>query len=283
MTATNRHGTQATNLVDFDVSVVILNFNGGALVRQVAEAVLASVGVRSALVVVDNGSEDGSDQVLEDLVGRDPSRSLFLRAGGNIGFAAGNNLALWSMPARAVCLLNNDALVEPDTLAALLDHLDRHPGVGACGPKLLRADGQPQSFSHGDDPSPWYLLRRAFARGRGYNLHAWAGDRPRPVDWVAGTCLMVRTCALNRVGLMDEGIFMYFEDNDLCKRLRDRGFEVDFVPTLAVRHLNQPSMADLPRRKRYYTGLARFYDRHYGRAAGILIRLSTAIRLAAGR
>ena len=88
---------------------------------------------------------------------------------------------------------------------------------------------------------------------------------------------------MERVGPLDEGVFMYFEDNDYCKRLRDRGYSVDFVPTTSVRHFNQPSARDRPRRKRYYTGLARFYDRHYGSVAGGLIRVSTGIRLAVGR
>jgi GT2 family glycosyltransferase len=268
---------------DFDVCVVLLNFNGGTFVGQVAEAALASHDIRSALVVVDNGSDDGSDRLLQELVDRHPARSILLRSGANIGFAAGNNLGLFSMPARAVCLLNNDAVVEPTTLADLLDHLDRRPDVGACGPKLLTSAGNPQSFSHGDDPSPRYLLRRALAHRRGRSLHDWDGDVPRTVDWVAGTCLMLRTSAISRVGLLDEGIFMYFEDNDYCKRLRDRGYLVDFVPTTAVRHYNQPSAQDRPRRKRYYKGLARFYDRHFGRAFGNLIRVSAGIRLAVGR
>ncbi len=266
-----------------DVCVVLLNFNGGALVVRAVEAVRASEDIRPALVVVDNGSTDGSDLVLEKLLSRDSVNSLFMRTGANLGFATGNNLALWSMPARAVCLLNGDALVEPGTLPALLSHLDNRPRTGACGPKLLWPDGRPQPYSHGHDPSPAYLLRRAIAHRQGSQLHDWGGDRPRTVDWVAGTCMMLRTAALDRVGLLDEGIFMYFEDNDLCKRLRTRGFSIDFVPTTAVHHYNQPAGTDVPRRRNYYQGLARFYDRYYGRAAGAAIRASSRLRLAAGR
>ncbi len=276
--STDRH-----EAFDFDLCVVVLNFNGGELVCKVAEAVWASTGVQAALVVVDNGSDDGSDRQLEELIRLHAARSVFIRSGDNIGFAAGNNLGLWSLPARAVCLLNYDAVLEPTTLAVLLDHLDRRPEVGACGPKLVASDGLPQSFSHGDDPSPLYLGRRALAHRRGRTLHVWDGDRPRRVDWVAGTCLMVRTSAIDRVGLLDEGVFMYFEDNDYCKRLRDRGFFVDFVPTTSVCHFNRPSAQDKPRRKRYYKGLARFYDRHYGKTAGALIRVLSGLRLTFGK
>ncbi|HEY8284123.1 MAG TPA: glycosyltransferase, partial [Chloroflexota bacterium] len=83
--------------------------------------------------------------------------------------------------------------------------------------------------------------------------------------------------------LLDEAIFMYFEDNDLCKRLRERGWRVDFVPSAAVWHFNRPSAADRARRERYYQGLERFYTRHYGSVAGSLIRVATQLKLAIGR
>jgi len=267
----------------FDICVVLLNYNGGTLARAAAEAALVSVGARVGLVVVDNASTDGSEAALQALADSDPGRVLFLRAGGNIGFAAGNNLGLWSLPAEFICLLNPDALAPPETLGILRDHLRAHPRAGACGPQLASPHGIPQAFSHGADPSPAYLLRRALAHRRGRQLHDWAGEGSRPVDWVAGTCLMIRAAAVQQVGLLDEGIFMYFEDNDLCRRLRDRGWGVDFVPTAMVRHFNQPAAADRARRERYYGGLARFYDRYYGSVAGGALRVATRLRLAAGR
>jgi hypothetical protein len=276
------NGRQGGEEPPFDLCVVLLNYNGGSLAQRAAEAALASEGVRAALVVVDNASTDGSDAALEALARNEPSRALFLRAGGNLGFAAGNNLGLWSMPARAICLLNNDAVVDPGTLGALLNHLDSSPRVGACGPRLAWPDGRPQAYSHGHDPSPAYLLRRAVARRRGRELHDWVGGAARPVDWVAGTCLVARTTALESVGLLDAGIFMYFEDNDLCRRLRQRGWTVDFLPSAVARHYNQPSYADRARRRRYYLGLARFYDRHYGPLAGAALRVAARLRLEIG-
>jgi hypothetical protein len=268
---------------DFDLCVVLLNFNGGELARDAAEAALGSEGVRVGLAVVDNASTDGSDAALADFVSAVPDQAVFLRAGGNIGFAAGNNLGLWSIPADLICLLNPDALVRPDTLKILRDHLRAHPQVGACGPQLVWPDGTPQPFSHGSDPLPAYLLRRAIAHRRGRELHEWDGDVSRPADWVAGTCLVLRAAALRTTGLLDEAIFMYFEDNDLCKRLRERGWRVDFVPSAAVWHFNRPSAADRARRERYYQGLERFYTRHYGSVAGSLIRVATQLKLAIGR
>jgi N-acetylglucosaminyl-diphospho-decaprenol L-rhamnosyltransferase len=95
---------------------------------------------------------------------------------------------------------------------------------------------------------------------------------------VAGTCMVLRPAALASVGLLDEQIFMYFEDNDLCLRLRERGWGVYFVPEVAVRHFNRPSYADRERVARYYRGLAYFYHVHYGFVPGMIVAALGRIR-----
>jgi GT2 family glycosyltransferase len=270
-----------------DVCVVIVNYNGGALLGDVLRAALSSDGVRLGVVVVDNGSTDGSIEAMEQLVRRfglpAPARPpVVLRAGANLGFAAGNNLGLYALPARYILLLNYDAIVEPRTIASLVRFMDDTPHAGACGPRLNWPDGRPQSFSHGGDPTPAYLLRRALARRAGRPMHDWGGDLPRQVDWVAGTCLCLRAAALAEVGLLSERIFMYFEDADLCLRMRQRGWRVYFVPTAAMTHHNTPSYADRARRANYYRGLSYFYARHYGRASGLALWALARARLLLG-
>lgn len=258
-----------------DLAVVILNYNGGARLLEVVRAVAQSDGIRPGVVVVDNDSSDGSMAALEAdlpaLRAQSPAPVLLLRAGANLGYAGGNNLGLSGLTARYLVLLNNDAVVEPGTLALLVAFMDRYPGVGVCAPRLCWPDGRPQPFSYGGDPTPLYLARRAIARRAGRDLHAWGAGAPRPVDWVAGTCMVLRPLALAAVGLLDERIFMYFEDNDLCLRMRQRGWQVYVVPEVAVRHFNRPSYADRARVARYYDGLAHFYARHYGAVPGAIV------------
>jgi GT2 family glycosyltransferase len=264
--------------------VVVLNYNGGALLREVVGAALQSRHVRAGVVVVDNGSTDGSLDSLEQQVVsgtlEPAARSIVtLRAGANLGYAAGNNLGLFALPARYIALLNNDAVAAPETLATLVRFLDHHPTAGACAPRLVWPDGQPQPFSHGSDPTPAYLLARAWARSAGNSLHAWGEGPPRTVDWVAGTCMLLRPAALAEVGLLDASIFMYFEDNDLCLRLRKRGWQVYIVPEVAVRHYNRPSYADRARLRAYYRGLSLFYRKHYGPVAGATMWFLVQTRL----
>jgi len=267
----------------FDCCVVIVNYNGGALLQRVRSAAEASTGLRLRLVVVDNASTDGSiASLLQERAAAAPlpakEHVLILQCPQNRGFSAGNNLGLFGMAARYVLLLNCDAVVEPTTLATLVAFMDSHPTAGACAPRLCWPNGESQPYSYGGDPTPLYLFRRLLAHRAGRQLHAWDGRKPKRVDWVAATCILLRPKALATIGLLDEGIFMYFEDNDLCLRLRKRGWKIYFVPTTSVRHHNKPSFADRKRRASYANGLARFYSRHYGFLAGVGIQVLMRLR-----
>jgi hypothetical protein len=271
-----------------DLSVILLNYNGGALAGEVLRAALASEGIRMGVVVVDNASGDGSLNTMRQVVATLPDGArdrpvVFLRSTENLGYPGGNNLGLYALRACYILLLNNDAVVEPQTFARLVGFMDTTPRAGACGPRLNWPDGTAQPFSHGGDPTPLYLLRRALAQRSGGYLHDWAGARPREVDWVAGTCLCLRAAALAEVGLLDERIVMYFEDTDICARLRHNGWPSYFVPSAALIHHNKPSKADRPRRETYYRGLSQFYRRHYGPLAGLFIRIATRTRLLLSR
>ncbi len=100
-----------------------------------------------------------------------------------------------------------------------------------CGPRLARADNSTQPFAFGGDPTPAYLLRRGFARLILHRtLHDWETREPQTVDWVSGACLLARRNALEQVGGWDEKFFMYFEDSDLCLRLRRAGWKIFYQP-----------------------------------------------------
>ena len=157
----------------FDVAVVIVNYNGGSLLAEVVAAASASEGLRLGIVVVDNGSTDRSHLALRSQPAVAAANSVplvLIESGANLGFAGGNNLGLYALQARYIVLLNNDALVEPGTLAILVRFMDRYQDVGACAPRLTWPDGTPQPYSYGSDPTPGYLLRRAWSHRRGRTL-----------------------------------------------------------------------------------------------------------------
>jgi hypothetical protein len=193
----------------------------------------------------------------------------------NVGFARANNQGIRASQGRYVLLLNSDTVVPPGALAALVAFMDAHPAVGAVGPRLLRPDGAPQPYAFGGDPTIGYLLRRGINRLLFRRpLHDWATDAIQPVDWVSGACLLARRAAIEQAGLLDEAIFMYFEDNDWCLRIRQAGWQVIYNPRVAITHIGGQSLAQNPAaRKAYRASLRHFYAKHYGPAASLLLRL----------
>lgn len=256
------------------LSVVIVSWNTAELLQACVRSCLAAQSPDPApeLIVVDNASTDDSVARVRDL---GPAIRLIENT-ENVGFARANNQGIAASQGRSVVLLNPDTIVPPGSLATLAAFIDAHPDAGACGPRLLQTNGTPQPFSYGNDPTPAYLFRRAAHRLlRGRSLHDWGTTKVLSVDWVAGTCLCVRRKAIDDVGLLDEAMFLYFEDNDWCLRLRRRGWRVYYNPQVAVVHARGQSAQQNPRaREAYYDSLRYFYAKHYGLLSRLWLELS---------
>lgn len=256
------------------LSIVIVTWN----VRELLFACLTSLrqNVQTSrwsnveTLVVDNASTDGS----ADMVAAEFPEARLIRNAANVGFAAGNNIGIAASTGRYVLLLNSDTLVPPGTLDALVAFMDAHPQAGACSPRLLRRDGTPQPYAFGKDPTLGYLLRRGLNRlSIRRPLHDWSVAEPIRVDWVSGACLLARRTTIEQVGGLDEAMFMYFEDNDWCRRMRLAGWHVYYVPTAAITHVGGAGLKQNPRaRAAYYESLVYFYRKHYGCGSLLLLK-----------
>jgi N-acetylglucosaminyl-diphospho-decaprenol L-rhamnosyltransferase len=194
----------------------------------------------------------------------------------NLGFARANNRGIQASRGRYILLLNSDTVVPEGALAHLASFMDQHPDVGASGPRLLRPDGTPQPYSFGGDPTLRYLLARDLKQALFHrHLHDWGTGIVQEVDWVSGACLLVRRQVIEQVGLLDENIFMYFEDTDWCLRMRRAGWKVYFNPGVEVIHVGGQSLAKNPSAQRsYYRSLEYFYAKHYGLLSRLLLRVA---------
>jgi N-acetylglucosaminyl-diphospho-decaprenol L-rhamnosyltransferase len=249
------------------LDIVIVSFNA----RDELAATLASLRdapprVSHQIVVVDNASADGA----ADLVRARFPHVTVIAAGGNLGFAKGNNIGIRASGSEHVLLLNPDTLVPPGAIDALVTRLDADGSIAAVGPRLVDAEGRGE-LSFGSMYSPWTEARRKLtlaldARGVGL-VRGWierATRTPREPDWLTGACLLVRRAAGEAVGWFDERYFMYAEDVDLCAALRAAGGRVVFVPDVEVVHLRGRSGASRPgpTRDAWRASHLAFYGKH---------------------
>lgn len=230
--------------------VVIVNFRVPELTVQCLQSLEPEVqqipGCR--VVVCENGSGDNSVEVLTRAIQKYDWGSWveLLVSSENLGFTGGNNLAIRPTLASAdppdyVLLLNPDTTVRADSLLALLRFMDGNPRAGVAGSRLLNPDGTEQGSPFRDHS--WISeLDRGLRLGIVSRLaRRWQVPMPKPVGcrevhWVSGASLMVRRVVLEQVGLLDEGLFTYFDDADYCLRARRAGWQVWFVPESVVVH-----------------------------------------------
>ncbi|MBN1569018.1 MAG: glycosyltransferase family 2 protein [Acidobacteria bacterium] len=266
---------RAITRVDADVpaTVIVLVYNTPDLLFQCLKSFYDGVhGLGWQVIVVDNGSdEDVCSTVKAQFDGIE-----VIRSKRNLGFAAGNNLGLRAAKGEFVILMNSDVLALAEVLESLANSLGRQSQAAAMSPGLLTAQGNPQMFAFGAEPSPVYLIRRGIRSilGSG-SLHDWFADEPLEVEWVSAACLCVRRSVILEIGELDERFSLYFEDTDWCMRMRAAGWKVIYNPRLHVTHLGGASQADgsAQRQDLYYRSLLLFCGKHYGRCWKLLVRL----------
>ena len=223
------------------LALVVVNYNTGELLTRCLGSAFASAGDASIeAVVVDNRSHDGSAM---EAVRRHPQVRL-IQNDSNRGFAAAVNQGIRATSAPFILLLNPDAEILAGTLEGLLKVARDRPKAGAIGPLVRDPDGTVYPSARkvpnltealGHSFLGLFLADHRFSRA--YTMADWDRASERAVEWVSGSCMLIRRAALDRVGLMDEGYFMYVEDVDLCTRLGAAGWEVLFSPELEVVHV----------------------------------------------
>lgn len=249
-----------------DYTVIILTWNSRQHVAACIESLHeAAPGYRGDLIFIDNGSEDGTPDIVRQLA----PRARLVQNQINRGVAAARNQGLALARSPVSIILDVDTVVGPGAFARLLRFLDETPSVGVCGPRLVLPDQsiQPscQLFPTVIDKIVRQLPARLGERWlREVELADWDHTGVRDIDYVVGACQAIRMSALYSVGWLDERIFYGPEDVDLCLRMRLRGWRVTYLGDAIVRHECQR----VTRRRlnaltvRHIRGLAHLYRTH---------------------
>lgn len=238
------------------IRVVLLNWNERKQAEHCLDRLHASESVDLDVLVVDNGSTGDDVERFRERIGADRVVAL----PENTGYAGGMNAGLrfWrSRPApKPILLITPDASVATDTLRRLAAELEAQPDVGIVGPLVIHSSADGGRLSAGG----WIDPRRVSARF----LDEPLADRPYPVDWIDGCCMLIRPSVLDSVEPFDDRYFIYYEETDLCARVVRAGWQIRVVPAAAVHHPKAPGT--LPSYYFYYMVRNRylFWRKNFG-------------------
>ncbi|MBC8161376.1 MAG: glycosyltransferase family 2 protein [Roseiflexaceae bacterium] len=282
------------------LAIVIVNYNTRDLLRDCLRSIYAQpTWAALDVYVVDNASIDGSVAML----GAEFPAVHAIASPKNGGYAYANNLALRQLlgqgsggsgvgttlnsdglvpqspasslqPPSYIMLLNSDTLVPEGALNGLVAYLEAHPAVGACGPRLLLANGRLDLACRRSFPSPSAFVYHAIGLSKlfpkskrfgAYNLTYLDERQEAEVDAVVGACMLVRGPVVREAGLLDEAFFMYGEDLDWCYRIKEYGWKIMYVPSVVVHHYKRASSSQRPIRsiRAFYHAMRVFHRKHY--------------------
>lgn len=220
------------------VSIIVVNFNGSNVILDCLESLYIHLKeVTYEVIVVDNASQDNSPECVAQ---RFPQVTL-LRQTQNLGFGTANNIAAGCAKGEFLFLLNSDTLLTADVLPTLIAKLTQSADIGIVGPQLLNPDGSFQ-FSVSKEIGIWGEFQTLQEVKQYRNLATRAAlaqvyNHDQRVDVVVGAAMLMRRSLFEKVGGFDESFFMYFEESDLCKRVRDLGYQILYTPEVSLIHL----------------------------------------------
>lgn len=223
-----------------DLTIIIVNWNAGEMLCRCLRSIASSRCTnRVDVIVVDNASSDGSREMVQ---AEFPTVKL-VDSGANLGFGKANNLARRHVTTPLVLFLNPDTEVLEDSLRVMIEFMESHPQVGALGCKMKLPDGSVHDLGLQWFPTPWteFLRTLVLSGHRSPWLDRWLPqvdpEAAANVSKLYGGCLLARKEVLDAVGWFDERFFMYAEDVDLCRKIRDRGAELYYLPAAEVIHV----------------------------------------------
>jgi GT2 family glycosyltransferase len=234
-----------------ELSIIIVNWHSAEFVRRCVDSIREqTMEPTYEIVVIDNASFDGCDQVLK----KHAPEVTYIQCDENLGFAKANNYAFRASRGNGLLFLNPDTEMVGSAIKLLYCALQQLPGVGAVGARLLNSDGSLQTSCIQSFPTILnQTLDSEFFRKRWPESGLWGtepflreDDRPAEVEAISGACLMIKREVFERIGGFSEDYFMYAEDMDLCYRIRKAGFKNYYVPQAEVTHFGGGSSRQAP-------------------------------------
>jgi len=271
-----------------DLSIIIVNWK----VKDLLEKCLSSIfeqtkNISFEVFVVDNNSGDGSAEMV-----REKFPQVDLTAGAeNLGFAKGNNLAIKKSRGRYILLLNPDTEILDNALEKMVRFMDTHPECGVGGCKLLNLDLslQPSVRAFPDLVSQVFILLKIhhlFPHSKAmhkYLVQDFDYEKTQEVDQVMGAFMMIRREVIEKIGMLDENFWIWFEEVDFCKRAKEAGFKILYTPEAKIIHLYGQSFKQalsVSKQKVLNRSLAYYLKKHGTKGEWAVIQILRPLSLA---
>jgi len=254
-----------------ELTIVLVNFNDKAHLEDCLSSLEEGTSKLAAeVILVDNHSQDGSPELVRTSF---PWVKLIQNM-ENLGYARANNIGIKASSGEFILFLNTDTVVPPEALPALVAELRARTRVGAVGPALVHESGRYQ-VSFGGRRNFFSEIGQKYFLNPYYKSVLGRSSKPRDVWWVSGACLLARRTAVEEVGFFDENYFLYFEDIDLCLRMRAKGWKVIFYPGIRITHAGAATTSTLKLQTRleYRRSQVYFYSKHNSRMSAILLKI----------
>lgn len=239
------------------VAIIIVNWNGYAFTQKCILSLNRLNYTNFKIILVDNASEDGSGEKLA----KDFPGVIFIQSKINAGFTGGNNLGLKYAIDRGYdycMLLNNDTEVESDFLGPLVNFLEENFNYAAAQPKIFFLKNRELIWNAGGKYYSWLGITRTIGLGK---TDSEDFSKVSKVDWITGCCILVKTKVIEKVGLLDEKFFAYFEDVDWSFRFRSHGYNLAYVPQSKIYHVaGASSKAEVKMKGGKLNPIIHYYD-----------------------
>lgn len=251
---------------DKKLSISIVNFQSENFIGECLASIFKHLPAENLEIIIVNNDEKEN---LEEIKKIFPEVKIIDHK-KNVGFGAGHNLGAEKAEGDLLLFLNPDAELAGD-IKPIID-LFKNEKIGAAGPRLLDGHGQIQKWSAGVETSLWDILKNNL--GIPESRKIWNSKKTREVGWVSGAALFVRRDLFEKISGFDEKFFMYYEDEDLCQRIREAGKKVIYFPQVEMKHWGSKSVGGKKTQKKYFFESQEYYfQKHLGKWQALALKI----------
>lgn len=271
------------------LSIIIVSYKVKELLKNCLNSILAHTPkVGFEIIVIDNNSGDSTTTMLKDSF---PWVKVIVND-SNVGFARANNIGIKASRGEFVLLLNPDTVVLPNTLNKMLEYIHEHPDVGVIGCRLVDQDGNIQP-SCGRFPTPKLVIPHLFglhkriSKVQSFYMSDWNHASSRIVDWVCAACFLTRRYIIDRIGFLEENLFLYGEEMDWCLRMSTEKWKTAYYSEAVVIHYGGESITQIKKTKtidrtnymRLYVSLYYHLSKFYGKTTTNTVKFMITVLL----